>query len=127
MSAKIQADEISSIIRERIENFELKVDLNETGRVISIGDGIAKVYGLNNVVAGEMVEFETGEKGFALNLEESNVGAVALSSFFISCLLQVLPSCLLQLVLSFFFLSPPAKATPVNSNAAENINNAFFI
>ncbi len=78
MSAKIQADEISSIIRERIENFELKVDLNETGRVISIGDGIAKVYGLNNVVAGEMVEFETGEKGFALNLEESNVGVVVL-------------------------------------------------
>jgi F-type H+/Na+-transporting ATPase subunit alpha len=78
MSAKIQADEISSIIRERIENFELKVDLNETGRVISVGDGIAKVYGLNNVVAGEVVEFETGEKGFALNLEESSVGIVVL-------------------------------------------------
>ncbi|MCI4400057.1 MAG: F0F1 ATP synthase subunit alpha, partial [Campylobacteraceae bacterium] len=78
MSTKINADEISSIIRERIENFELKVDINETGKVISISDGIAKVYGLKNVMAGEMVEFENGEKGLAQNLEESTVGVVVL-------------------------------------------------
>ncbi len=78
MSAKINADEISSIIKERIENFELKVDINETGKVISISDGIAKVYGLKNVMAGEMVEFENGEKGLAQNLEESTVGVVVL-------------------------------------------------
>ncbi len=78
MSTKINADEISSIIRERIENFELKVDVNETGKVISIGDGIAKVYGLKNVMSGEMVEFENGEKGLVQNLEESTVGVVVL-------------------------------------------------
>ena len=78
VSTKIHADEISSIIRERIESFELKVDVNETGKVISIGDGIAKVYGLKNVMAGEMVEFENGEKGLAQNLEESTVGVVVL-------------------------------------------------
>ena len=63
MGAKIQADEISSIIKERIENFELNVDVNETGKIISLADGIAKVYGLQNVMAGEIVEFENGEKG----------------------------------------------------------------
>ena len=78
MAAKIQSDEISSIIKERIENFELKVDVSETGKVISFADGIAKVYGLKNVMAGEMVEFETGEKGLALNLEEASVGIVVL-------------------------------------------------
>jgi F-type H+-transporting ATPase subunit alpha len=78
VATKIQSDEISSIIKERIENFELKVDINETGKVISFADGIAKVYGLKNVMAGEMVEFETGEKGLAANLEEGSVGVVAL-------------------------------------------------
>ena len=78
MAAKIQSDEISSIIKERIENFELKVDVSETGKVISFADGIAKVYGLKNVMAGEMVEFETGEKGLTLNLEEASVGIVIL-------------------------------------------------
>ena len=60
---KIQADEISSIIKERIDNFELNVDVNETGKIISYADGIAQVYGLKNVMAGEVVEFENGEKG----------------------------------------------------------------
>ena len=60
--AKIQADEISSIIKERIANFELNVDINETGKIVSLSDGIAKVYGLTNVMAGEMVEFEDGNK-----------------------------------------------------------------
>ncbi len=78
MGAKIQADEISSIIKERIDNFELNVDVNETGKIISYADGIAQVYGLKNVMAGEIVEFENGEKGLASNLEESSVGVVVL-------------------------------------------------
>lgn len=78
MSVKLKADEISSIIKERIENFDLNVDVEETGKVISVADGVANVYGLKNVMAGEMVEFEGGEKGMALNLEESSVGIVVL-------------------------------------------------
>jgi len=78
VSVKIKADEISTIIKERIENFDLSVDVEETGKVISVADGVANVYGLKNVMAGEMVEFESGEKGMALNLEESSVGIVIL-------------------------------------------------
>jgi len=70
--------EITSIIKEKIENFDLEIDVNEVGKVIYSADGIAKVYGLTNVMAGEMVEFETGEKGLALNLEADNVGVVVL-------------------------------------------------
>ncbi len=81
MATKLQADEISSLIKERIENFEIQVDINEVGKVISIGDGIAKAYGLSNVMAGEMVEFENGVKGMVLNLEESSVGIVVLGQF----------------------------------------------
>ena len=80
MSTKIQADEISSIIKERIDNFELNVDVNETGKIISFADGIAKVYGLSNVMAGELVEFENGARGLAQNLEEAAVGVVVLGS-----------------------------------------------
>ena len=80
MSTKIQADEISSIIKERIDNFELDVDVNETGKIISFADGIAKVYGLSNVMAGEIVEFENGARGLAQNLEEAAVGIVILGS-----------------------------------------------
>jgi F-type H+-transporting ATPase subunit alpha len=81
VSTKLHADEISSLIKERIENFEIKVDINEVGKVVSIGDGIAKAYGLSNVMAGEMVEFENGVKGMVLNLEESSVGIVILGQF----------------------------------------------
>ena len=81
MATKLQADEISSLIKERIENFEIKVDINEVGKVVSIGDGIAKAYGLTNVMAGEMVEFENGTKGMVLNLEESSVGIVVLGQY----------------------------------------------
>lgn len=73
-----KADEISSIIKEKIENFDLNLEIEETGKIISIADGVAKVYGLKNIMAGEMVEFENGEKGMALNLEESSVGIVIL-------------------------------------------------
>jgi len=76
--AKIQADEISSIIKERIDNFELSVDINETGKIVSYADGVAQVYGLSNVMAGEMVEFEEGTRGLVMNLEESTVGVVIL-------------------------------------------------
>lgn len=79
-SAPIQAAmdpaEVSSIIEDRIINYQQKVDLDEVGRVLSIGDGIARVYGLNNCKAGEMVEFESGLKGMALNLEVGNCGIV---------------------------------------------------
>jgi len=78
--AKIQADEISSIIKERIDNFELSVDINETGKIVSYADGVAQVYGLSNVMAGEMVEFEEGTKGLVMNLEESSVGVVILGA-----------------------------------------------
>jgi len=80
MSTKIQADEISSIIKERIDNFELNVDVSEIGKIISFADGIAKVYGLSNVMAGEIVEFENGARGLAQNLEEAAVGIVVLGS-----------------------------------------------
>jgi len=78
--AKIQADEISSIIKERIDNFELSVDINEIGTVISYADGVAQVYGMSNVMAGEMVEFEDGTQGLVLNLEEASVGVVLLGN-----------------------------------------------
>ncbi len=76
MAAK--TDEISAIIRDRIENFELKLDVEEVGKVVAIADGIATVYGLNNVGSSEIVEFDSGDKGIALNLEEDNVGVVIL-------------------------------------------------
>lgn len=72
----LQTSEVSEILRERIENFDSSPDISEVGRVISVGDGIARVYGLDNVLSGEMVSFETGEKGMALNLERDNVGVV---------------------------------------------------
>jgi len=78
VAAKLQADEISSIIKERIENFEINVDINEVGKVVSVGDGIANVYGLNNVMSGEMVTFDEGTQGMVLNLEEASVGIVVL-------------------------------------------------
>ena len=81
MATKLQADEISSLIKERIENFEIQVDINEVGKVVSIGDGIAKAYGLSNVMAGEMVEFDNGVKGMVLNLEEASVGIVVLGQY----------------------------------------------
>ncbi|EAJ6224419.1 F0F1 ATP synthase subunit alpha [Campylobacter coli] len=75
---KFKADEISSIIKERIENFDLNLEIEEIGKIISVADGVAKVYGLKNIMAGEMVEFDNGDKGMALNLEESSVGIVIL-------------------------------------------------
>jgi len=80
VATKLRADEISSIIKERIENFNIDVDINEVGKVVGVADGITSVYGLNNVMAGEIVEFENGRQGMVLNLEESSVGIVVLGS-----------------------------------------------
>ncbi|HLH39853.1 MAG TPA: F0F1 ATP synthase subunit alpha [Bryobacteraceae bacterium] len=79
--ASIRADEISRVLREEIENYERAVDVAETGSVISVGDGIARVYGLENVMAGELIEFKGGVSGIALNLEEEDVGAVLLGDY----------------------------------------------
>lgn len=76
----IKADEISSLLKEKIEQYDLKTDLNEIGHVLSIGDGIAQVYGLDNVEENEMVEFSSGIKGMALNLEENTVAVVVFGS-----------------------------------------------
>jgi F-type H+-transporting ATPase subunit alpha len=72
----IRAAEISAILKEQIENFGTEADVAEVGQVLSVGDGVARVYGLDNVRAGEMVEFPGGIKGMALNLEVDNVGIV---------------------------------------------------
>jgi F-type H+-transporting ATPase subunit alpha len=72
----IRAAEISAILKEQIKNFGQEAEVSEVGQVLSVGDGIARVYGLDNVQAGEMVEFESGVRGMALNLETDNVGIV---------------------------------------------------
>src|SRR3982750_3128117 len=72
----IKPDEISAILRQQLSGFNATANLEEVGSVLQIGDGIARVYGLGNVRAGELVEFENGVQGIALNLEEDNVGAV---------------------------------------------------
>ena len=72
----IRAAEISKILKDQIENFGSEAEVSEVGQVLSVGDGIARVYGLDNVQAGELVEFPGGIKGMALNLEEDNVGVV---------------------------------------------------
>jgi F-type H+-transporting ATPase subunit alpha len=77
----IRADEISRVLREEIDNYEGTVNVSETGSVISVGDGIARVYGLENVMAGELIEFTGGVSGIALNLEEDQVGAVLLGEY----------------------------------------------
>ncbi len=76
----IKASEISDILKEQIKNFDNEAQVSEIGRVLSVGDGIARVYGLDNVRAGEIVEFANGTKGLALNLEIDNVGVVILGS-----------------------------------------------
>ncbi|MGH6869686.1 MAG: HAS-barrel domain-containing protein, partial [Methylocella sp.] len=73
---EIRAAEISAILKNEIANFGNEAEVTEVGQVLSVGDGIARVYGLDNVQAGEMVEFENGVRGMALNLESDNVGIV---------------------------------------------------
>src|ERR1700724_140162 len=77
----IKAEEISKIIREQIGSYAVDVDVAEVGSVISLGDGIARVHGVENAMAGEMLEFPHGVFGIALNLEEQSVGVVLLGEF----------------------------------------------
>jgi F-type H+/Na+-transporting ATPase subunit alpha len=79
--AHIRADEITSILRQEIENYERALDVTETGSVISVGDGIARIHGLERVMAGELIEFPHGVAGIAMNLEEDQVGSVLLGDF----------------------------------------------
>ena len=81
--ALIQPDEISSIIKSKIENYELQTEIANTGTVLEVGDGIARIYGLGNVMANELVQFDDGSDtlGIAMNLEENNVGVVILGDY----------------------------------------------
>ena len=76
--AEIKPAEVSAILRQQLAGFDDKSKLEETGTVLQVGDGIARIYGLNNVELGELIEFENGAMGIAMNLEEDNVGAVIL-------------------------------------------------
>ena len=78
---KFKADEISSVIQREIEQFSPEVTTSEVGQVLEVGDGIARVYGLSGLMSGEMVTFENGVKGIALNLEESSVGVMVLGDY----------------------------------------------
>ena len=80
LNMDIRAAEISRVIRDQIANFDADAQVSEVGSVLSVGDGIARIHGLDNVQAGEMVEFEDGTKGMALNLESDNVGVVIFGS-----------------------------------------------
>src|SRR5258706_9692426 len=79
--ASIKADEITKILRQEIANYDQSVAVDEVGTVISVGDGIARIYGLEKVMAGEMLEFPHDVFGIALNLEEDQVGAVLLGEY----------------------------------------------
>ena len=79
--AQIRADEIAQVLKQEIENYEAALNVSEVGSVISVGDGIARIHGLEMVMAGEMIEFPHGVSGIALNLEEDQVGAVLLGEY----------------------------------------------
>src|ERR1700738_1848373 len=79
--AQIRADEIPSLLRQEIENYERAIDVTEVGSVISLGDGIARIHGLERVMAGELIEFPHDVSGIAMNLEEDQVGAVLLGEY----------------------------------------------
>ncbi len=81
MATTISADEISKIIREQIENYEGTVEVSEVGSIISLGDGIARLHGLEKVMSGELLEFPHGVSGIAMNLEEDQVGSVVLGDY----------------------------------------------
>ena len=76
--ADIKPSEVSQILKQQLDGIATKNNLEEVGTVIEVGDGIARIYGLDNVQSNELVEFENGTKGIVLNLEEDNVGAVVL-------------------------------------------------
>ena len=76
MAVDVKPDEISSILKQKLSSFEKETDIYDVGTVLQVGDGIARVYGLTKVMAGELVEFPHDVMGFVLNLEEDNVGCV---------------------------------------------------
>jgi len=78
---RFKADEIASVIQHEIEQYESRIDVREVGRVLEVGDGIARVYGLSGVMAGEMIEFPSGSFGLAFNLEENSVGVIILGDW----------------------------------------------
>src|SRR5213595_2805389 len=79
---KFNADEIASVLQAEIEQFDAKIDVREVGRVLEVGDGIARIYGLSGVMSGEMVEFTRTEvRGLAFNLEENSVGVIILGDY----------------------------------------------
>src|SRR3982075_833466 len=79
--AQIRADEITELLRQQIENFEQRIAVDEVGTVISLGDGIARVHGLDKVMSGELLTFPHGLSGIAMNLEEDQVGVVLLGEY----------------------------------------------
>src|SRR5262249_12927521 len=78
---RFKADEIASVIQTEVEQFESRIDVREVGRVIEVGDGMARVYGLSNVMAGDMVRFPGEIYGLAFNLEETSVGVIILGDY----------------------------------------------
>src|SRR5438046_4114964 len=78
---QIKADEITQLIRQQIENYEAKIAVDEVGTVVTLGDGIARVHGLDKVMAGELLSFPHGVAGIAMNLEEDQVGVVLLGDY----------------------------------------------
>ena len=78
--AEVKPDEVSAILREQLSGFKSEAELEEVGTVLQVGDGVARIYGLAGVQAGELLEFEDGTEALALNLEEDNVGAVLLAT-----------------------------------------------
>src|SRR6202023_1514212 len=79
--AQIRADEITELLRQQIENYEQRIQVDEVGTIISLGDGIARVHGLDKVMAGELIEFPHNVAGLAMNLDEDQVGAVLLGDY----------------------------------------------
>ena len=78
---KFKADEIASVIQKEIEDFRGQIETSEVGRVLEVGDGIARCYGLSSAMAGEMVEFPNGVRGQVFNLEENSVGVIILGDY----------------------------------------------
>jgi len=78
---KIKTEEIKSIIKQQIEGYKSELDVREVGAVVQVGDGIARIHGLSNAMAGEMLEFENGVQGMVLNLEEDSIGCAILGDY----------------------------------------------
>ena len=78
---KVKVDEIASVIKQEIAQYKSEIDVSEVGKVLEVGDGIARIYGLGNAMASEMLDFEDGASGMVFNLEENSIGAVVLGDY----------------------------------------------